>query len=234
LVSGVFVVLWSAVGALVGYFAIAPVAATLPEPDPLPSRGRIVVVVMSALLFGLVAYQFQRWWVVIPYSGLFAVLLTVSVIDLRVYRIPDRVVFPALFVSIPVLAVAAYGLGLENVSVWQFMQGALVGMAAYFLILFPFNLIYPKGMGFGDVKLALLMGLFLGWLGAGVDGGSLFQGLYYVMIALLLGCVFGVIFGLGVRFVRRAGGAFPFGPALALGVVWVVLNYESYIIAAGH
>jgi leader peptidase (prepilin peptidase)/N-methyltransferase len=111
----------------------------------------------------------------------------------------------------------------------MFMNGAFVGMAAYFLILFPFNLIYPKGMGFGDVKLALLMGLYLGWLAAGATNGSLFQAFYFVMIALLIGCVLGVVFGLAVRFARRAGGAFPFGPALALGTIYVVLNYQQYI-----
>ena len=219
------VLLWVVVGALVGRFAVVPVAETLPDPDPLKPRSRTIIIVASALLFALAANKFTTWWVAIPYSGLFAVLLCVSVIDLRVYRIPDRIVFPSVLVSLPVLGVAAYGLDARNVSVWQFMQSALVGMAAYFLILLPFNLVYPKGMGFGDVKLALLMGLYLGWLAA----GGLFQAFYFVMVALLIGCVLGVVFGLAVRVMRRAGGAFPFGPALALGVIYVVLNFEQYI-----
>jgi prepilin signal peptidase PulO-like enzyme (type II secretory pathway) len=219
------VLLWAALGAVFGWFVIATVAETLPDPDPLEPRSRRVVAIASAVLFGLAANKFTSWWVVLPYTGLFSVLLCVSVIDLRVYRIPDRIVFPSLLVSLPVLVVAAYGLDVPNVSVFEFMKGALIGMFAYFLILLPFNLIYPKGMGFGDVKLALLMGLYLGWLAA----GDSFQAFYFVMIALLVGCVLGVVFGLAVRFARRAGGAFPFGPALALGVIYVVLNFERFL-----
>ena len=45
------------------------------------------------------------------------------------------------------------------------IQAALIGSAAYFLLLFVTHLAYPAGMGFGDVKLALVMGLYLGWVG---------------------------------------------------------------------
>src|SRR5690349_8124019 len=114
---------------MVGWFVVAPVAETLPDPDPLEPRSKRIIALAGALLFALVANAFARWWVVVPYSGFFAVLLCVSVIDLRVYRIPDRIVFPALFVSLPVLAIAASGL---DAGVWMFMKGALVGMAAYF------------------------------------------------------------------------------------------------------
>jgi leader peptidase (prepilin peptidase)/N-methyltransferase len=83
--------------------------------------------------------------------------------------------------------------------------------------------VYPSGMGFGDVKLALLMGLALGWVAATGPGAA-----YMVMVALFVGCVAGIVFGLAVRLVRGRGGAFPFGPALALGAIFVILNLQRY------
>ena len=44
------------------------------------------------------------------------------------------------------------------------MRNAVIGSVAYFVLLLVPHLIYPRGMGFGDVKLALLMGLYLGWI----------------------------------------------------------------------
>ena len=64
-------------------------------------------------------------------------------------------------------------------------------------------------MGFGDVKLALVMGLYLGWLGI-----TKFDAFYLVLVAVFLGCLVGAVFGLLVSLVRRKRGAFPFGPAL--------------------
>src|SRR5207237_5267435 len=104
-------------------------------------------------------------------------------------------------------------------SVTELLKHAFAGVVAYFAILFVFHVIYPRGMGFGDVKLALLMGLALGWL-----GGTVGQALYLVTIALFFGCIFGVVFGLSIRLIKGRGGAFPFGPGLALAAVYVILN----------
>jgi prepilin signal peptidase PulO-like enzyme (type II secretory pathway) len=68
------------------------------------------------------------------------------------------------------------------------------------------------------------MGLSLGWL-----GHSIFSALYLVLIALFLGCLFGIGFGLAIRLVRGRGGAFPFGPALALATIYVILTFDRYI-----
>src|SRR5262249_47442676 len=147
------------------------------------------IAVSGAVLFALASYTFRQWWVVLPFSVLFTVLLSVSVIDLRVYRIPDRIVFPSLVLSLPLLVIAGYGVTRDAGDTWRFTESALVGMAVYFGILLPFNLIYPRGMGFGDVKLALVMGLYLGWLAQGDN----WQAAYFILIALMLGCILGVV-----------------------------------------
>ena len=97
-----------------------------------------------------------------------------------------------------------------------------MGAAAYFLLLLVTHLIYPAGMGFGDVKLALVMGLYLGWLGW-TDLEPYLGPLRLVLYALMLGCILGVVFGLAIRVLTRAKGAFPFGPALATACLVVVL-----------
>ena len=88
------------------------------------------------------------------------------------------------------------------------------------MLLLP-HLVYPKGMGFGDVKLALVMGLYLGWVGW--TGASPVAGpIRLVLYALMLGCLLGVVFGLVHAAVTRRRGEFPFGPALALACLIVV------------
>ena len=91
------------------------------------------------------------------------------------------------------------------------------------LLLVP-HLIYPRGMGFGDVKLALLMGLFLGWIYR-----DPFQVMALVMWALVLGSGLGVLAGVGFALVRGRRAEFPFGPALALGCVLAILFSDTFV-----
>jgi leader peptidase (prepilin peptidase)/N-methyltransferase len=180
--------------------------------------------VANGVLWALAANTFHRWWVVGAYLLVASMLLTVSVIDLQVYRIPDKIVFPFLAFSLVLLPIATRAVVGSNSDAVRIFLNALVGMVAFFLVLFIPHLVYPKGMGFGDVKLALVMGLYLGWLGA-----TKFDAFYLVMVALFLGCILGVVFGLIVSAVRRRGGAFPFGPALAAAAFFVMLTSERYL-----
>ena len=88
----------------------------------------------------------------------------------------------------------------------------------YFGFLLVVHLAYPRGMGFGDVKLAALMGLYLGWLGS-----SWVVALSLVLWAMLIGFVVGSVVGIGLLIVRRRNEPMPFAPFLALGTVVVVL-----------
>jgi leader peptidase (prepilin peptidase)/N-methyltransferase len=173
----------------------------------------------TAALFAAAAARFGWSWVLVPYLVLFAALVVASAIDIRWFRIPDRIVFPTLAVSLPLIVVVSlyYDAGAA-------IRYALVGAVTYFVALFIPHLVYPPGMGFGDVKLALLMGLFIGWLA--VDGLS---ALYLVLLALIVGCVLGVVMGAAIRIVTRRRGAFPFGPALAASTVAIVLASESLL-----
>jgi prepilin signal peptidase PulO-like enzyme (type II secretory pathway) len=217
------VVVCALLGALAGPLLTTIIDRVPPDKDPLGWQ-RYAVWVVNGVLWALVANTFQRWWVVVAYLMVSSMLLVVSVIDLQVYRIPDKIVFPFLAGSLVYLPIATRVVVGNNSDAIRIFGNALVGMVAFFLVLFIPHLAYPKGMGFGDVKLALVMGLYLGWLGV-----TKFDAFYLVMVALFLGCLLGVVFGLLVAAVRRKGGAFPFGPALAAAALFVMLTYDRYL-----
>ncbi len=213
--SGSLVAVWSLIGLVVGV-GVAAIAARLPDPARLSGAVVAAIAIVNAIAWGIVASTWDRWWQVLPYSALAATLVCVSAIDLRVYRIPNLVVFPALGGSLLLLLVATWQL--PTIDAWEFYRGGLVGGAIYFGLLFLPHLIYPKGMGMGDVKLALVMGLYLGW------GRSTLDAFGLVAAALFIGCALGVVFGLVVNVVRKTGGAFLFGPSLAIGTFVTLLR----------
>ncbi len=179
----------------------------------------LTVEVLTPALFALAGIRWGASWVVVPFLVLFSALLVVSVIDIERYRIPDRVVFPALALSLPLIVVVSF---VEGAS--RSISFALIGAATYFILLFLAHLVYPAGMGFGDVKLALLMGLFIGWIAP--DG---IRAVTLVLFALMIGCVLGVVIGGGLALVRRKNAAFPFGPALAASTVIAVLFSQQLL-----
>ena len=187
------------------------------SPDgPLPSRWLWVELVTVAA-FAELAVKWGHGWVLVPLLLLTAALITVSVIDLQVQRIPDRITFPTFLISVPAIVIVS-----AHYDYTGAIRGAVVGALGYFLFMFVTHMIYPAGMGFGDVKLAAVMGLYLGWLGWTSDlpvAGPL----RLVFYGLMLGCVLGVVFGVAVQIATKKRGAFPFGPALALGCYVVVL-----------
>ena len=151
-------------------------------------------------------------------------LVAVTVVDIDHFRIPDRIVFPTLGATVALLAVASAVIG-----EWGGLVAGLVGGAAYFVFLFVFFFVYPRGMGFGDVKLALVLGLHLGWAGAmvEVDGELLYRGIEYglplVLYGALFGSALGSILGIGLVVTRGRKTFFPFGPSLCLGALVAIL-----------
>lgn len=129
--------------------------------------------------------------------ALFATLVVVTVTDLELRIVPNKI----LLVSAP-LAVAL-GLALDpGGEPERLIAGAAAGA---FLLLVA--LIYPRGMGMGDVKLVAVMGLYLGRA---------------IAPALLIGIAAGALVGLGLILVKGAQArkqAIPFGPYLAFGGV---------------
>jgi leader peptidase (prepilin peptidase) / N-methyltransferase len=184
-------------------------------PDATLPRRWLWVELATAAVFALFAARYGDDLRVVPLLVLGAALVAVSVIDLQLLRIPDHVTFPALAMALPLVLAVSLRQDDGDAAV-----GALIGAGTYFTALLLPHLVYPRGMGFGDVKLALVMGLYLGWLGWTVPDPVLGP-IQMVIYGLLLGCALGVVFGVVSMVVTRRRGEFPFGPALALGCIMV-------------
>jgi leader peptidase (prepilin peptidase)/N-methyltransferase len=192
-----------------------PVAAWLRPGAPCPICGQrlparyFLVPVANAVLFATIAVRLGADWALPAYLLFFAVLLAISVVDLQLQIIPNRIVYPAIFASVPLLAVAA--LGQHD---WWPLERALISAAAAWFALLVIHLVSPGGMGFGDVRLSFLLGLFLGWLGYG-----------HVLTGLFLGFLLGAVVGLllvALRLRKRTDHV-PFGPFLAVGAALAIL-----------
>lgn len=170
---------------------------------------------LAPLLWVAAAMRFGWSWALPGYCFLFAALVKLTEIDLKELKLPNRITYPLFVLSIPLVAVASISEG--GISAFGRSLG---GSLAAFTFLFLLALIYPRGMGMGDVKLAPSLGLYLGLLG----WGEVVLGLF---LAFLLGALIGL--GLIVTGVKGRKDYVPFGPFLALGTVIAVLWGEPIL-----
>jgi leader peptidase (prepilin peptidase)/N-methyltransferase len=156
--------------------------------------------------FVVLAARFGMHAVLVPYLVLAAGLLALSIVDFRLFLLPNRIVGPltGLVVGGFVIVAAVEGSG-ANVT-----RGVEAGVAAT-AALGVLHLAYPQGLGLGDVKLAFVLGVGTGWVSWGALGLSLF-------IAAALGAVFGVA-GAVIAGEPVHGRRVPFGPFLAAGTL---------------
>jgi leader peptidase (prepilin peptidase) / N-methyltransferase len=152
----------------------------------------------------------------IAFLYLAAVSVVLALIDIDVHRLPNAIVLPSYGVAAVLLATAGI-LSSDHAAMIRAAIGAVALFALYFLL----ALVYPGGMGFGDVKLAGLLGLYLGWLG----WGDLVVGAF---AAFLLGGLFSI--GLMIFRGAKRKSAIPFGPWMLLGA-WVAILFGNTITA---
>ena len=178
---------------------------------PIPLRYPVVELV-TALLWALVTWRLVRAGLgaaVPAYLALTFVCVALTAIDLDVRLLPDRITFPAFAVVGLLLLLASLALG-DLGRMGRALLAALVALLFFYLLF----VIYPAGMGFGDVKFAPTLGMALGWLSWPVLAVGFF-------LAFLLGGVVGILAMLVLRMGRKA--AIPFGPWMAAGAVLAVL-----------
>ena len=152
------------------------------------------------------AAAFSAILALVAFAYLAVISIALTLIDIDVFRLPNVIVLPAYLVGAVLLTASSLLAGDPA----QLLRAA-IGAAALFAFYFAAVLVYPGGMGFGDVKLAGVLGLFLAWLGWGELAVGAFA-------AFLLGGVFGIV----LLAVKRAGRKtrIPFGPWM-LGGAWV-------------
>jgi len=161
----------------------------------------------TAALFVAVAAKFGLGWQLPAYLYLAAVAIALAAIDIDVLRLPDAIVLPSYGVALALLVPAMIA---EHS--WAAGLRGLIAAAALYALYFALAVIHP-GMGFGDVKLALLLGLYLGWLG----WSSLAVGAF-------AGFLLGGLAGAALLIARRADRKtrIPFGPYMLAGAFLAV------------
>ncbi len=169
---------------------------------------RPVLEVGTALLMALVVLRFGLTWQLPAFLLLAGAAVLLAVVDLQHRLLPNRVLLPAVVGCAVLLLVAAAATG-----AWGSLARAVLGAAALFAVFLALALISPGGLGIGDVKLAALLGLHLGWLGWGaVLAGGVAGFVVQAVVALGL---------LAARRVRRDS-ELPFGPAMLVGAALVM------------
>jgi leader peptidase (prepilin peptidase)/N-methyltransferase len=213
-----FTIAAAALGGLLIGSLLDVVADRLPRGEPLvtrapiPRRRAIAAATTAALFAAVAAVAHDDAPRLVLGLVLLALLVPLALIDLQTRLLPNALTLPAALLAV------ALGVGLDpGGQVERLVAGAAAG--GFFLLA---ALLYPSGMGMGDVKLAAVLGLFLG---------------QDVAVALLVALVSGVAVGgaivvlQGIAEGRRT--AIPFGPFLALGGVVGVLAGDVLLEAYG-
>ena len=165
-------------------------------------------------------------WHLPAFLYLAAITVCLALIDIDTYRLPFWIVAPSYPVALVLLGAASFA-ERDVASAVRMLAGG----AALWLLYRLLHAIRPDGMGYGDVRLAGVLGLYLGWLGWSelVVGGFL---------GFLVGAVGGVVLMLlrrgGVRSLKNH---IPYGPWMLLGtwlaVVWGGAVAGWYLGASG-
>ncbi|MFD5277212.1 prepilin peptidase [Pseudarthrobacter sp. NPDC058362] len=155
------------------------------------------------------------FWLVLAACAYFAVMaVRLTVIDIRHHLLPNRIVFPSYAVAGVLLLAAALLAGPADGFLGAPAVRVVAGAAVLWLFYFVLRLVYPPGMGFGDVKLAGVLGMYLGYLG----WSHLFAGTF---LAFLLGG----LWSLALLASRRGSlkSDIPFGPFMLAGAAAAML-----------
>jgi leader peptidase (prepilin peptidase)/N-methyltransferase len=160
-----------------------------------------IVEVITGLLFAFLAWKFGlglQLGISLVYACL---IIIIFVIDLENQLVLNKLVYPSAVLAL-VFSFFWPGLGILSA-----LEGGALGLAVLALIV----IIYPAGMGWGDVKLAALVGLMTGFP--------------LVVVALLLSVITGGVVGAGLLAFKVKGrkDAIPFAPFLAASAMIVLL-----------
>lgn len=194
--------------------------------DPISKRAcdlavifdRRMMAIVGALGLASIAWAIGNKWVLFAWLWIGIVGIVLSFVDLQHHRLPDVFTVPsyavvALLLLVPTLATGQWDAYLRG------LIGAVVLLVGYFVL----ALINPQGMGLGDVKLAGVLGLALGYLG-----------LSFVFVGFLAAFVIGAVVGLALMAAGKAGRktAIPFGPFMFIGAVVALYVTGPFISVA--
>lgn len=171
-----------------------------------------LVELLSGILFVAAGYVFSDPWTVFASLIFIAALLSLMLIDLDTFLLPDELTLPLLWLGL------LFNLhGMFSASLTNAVIGAVVGYLSLWSLYWIFKLLTKReGMGYGDFKLLAALGAWLGW-----------QNL--VSVLLVSSCL-GILYALVLRFSGRLdrGNPIPFGPFLG-GAGIVTLLFVAHL-----
>ncbi len=187
------------------------VAAEL-APPRITWRHWVAVAIISGLLPAYVLHQVGWSPNAVPPLLLLIGLVQLAYCDLTRRLLPKTLVYALSSVVITSGVTVAV-----STSEWHRLLGAALGALVAFAVFFGINLMNPRWMAFGDVRLSLVFGFGLAW----VSPMALFQGFLYANLL-------GVVVGLALIAIHRADrrSALPFGLYMALGAALVLLQWS--------
>lgn len=174
----------------------------------------------APLLFLAAVWSLGFDWALVPVLWLIPVGLAVAVIDLRTLIVPTRIVWPAFFVSVALTVLVA---AIEGE--WSWLLSALIGVAVFAGPLFVLWFAMPSAMGFGDVRLTVLLGWNLGFYA----GTELFAPVILALIAMTVAAIVGLLIGVVALGLRGRKAKVPFGPALVISAFACILLAEPIL-----
>ncbi|MFI0410969.1 prepilin peptidase [Actinomadura sp. 3N508] len=190
---------------------MAPLAA--PFGGDVPRGRRVLMGLVTAALYGVLGWRAGPEPVLPALLYLAAVGTLLGFIDVKAKRLPDRFTLPSYGIAAALLAGAA---PFTDDGLRRF-EHALLGMALLFGLYFVQAFLVPSGIGMGDVKLAGVLGLYLGWFGQDAW-----------ILGLLATYLLGGVAGVGIMIARRSRkGEFAFGPCMLAGAFLALLAYSA-------
>lgn len=168
----------------------------------------ILVEIFTALMYALCVMLFWKQSIVYSITAmlLISVLICVFYIDLEHKYIPDR--FQVIILALGIVAIF-----FDSYAVWYdhligMLAGGLVFLAIYLLAIAVYK---QEGLGFGDVKLAFVVGLFLGW--------------QRFILAMLIASIVACLILVPIKYIKKTEDKheFPFAPFIAFGTLVALL-----------
>lgn len=162
-----------------------------------------LVELCCAALFAGTGARFGYRWDLPAFLVLFAGLLALSCIDVELMLLPKKIVYPLTVVVAALLLLPA-----ADTNNWHAYVVGVLCAAGWFIVFFAMNFASPRLLGLGDVRLSVVLGLSLGWLGI----GYVFLGFF---AANLIGAVVGIWLIATKQMERQS--RVPYGIFLAMG-----------------
>ena len=204
-----FVAMWTGVGLLAGAM-LAMYSGTLISAPHTARKLTIIASPLTAAVFGALAWRFGERFDLLPFSVLAAAGVALSLIDVIEQRLPSMIIY---------LSTVVVGLMLVTAAILQSRESdllrALAGMVTLTGMYLAVAMVSRGGLGAGDVKLTMLLGLTLGWRGwSALLAASVFAWFTAALVWLVLWAARSQRYGLKLPM----GPFLLFGAMLAIGI----------------